>query len=78
MQRCPKCGYREGIDWPEVVRIFAFCLLGSAFMLSDVQPRLRLSGEIAIVLFFAVGVWMRIREGRKHRKDGSIEIGTSQ
>jgi hypothetical protein len=68
MQKCPRCGYNEGTSWTLLVQIFAFTLLGSAFMSSDVRPRVRLLGEFGIVLFFAAAVWRRISERGKPQK----------
>lgn len=67
MQRCPKCGYRDAIDWPAILGFFAFAILYAVFLMA-VEPsnqNLRVVALAAWLVFLAAFLW---REMRK-RKD---------
>lgn len=70
MQRCPKCGYRDAVNWPMVFWVVAFGLLYIVFILtSDNAPRsYRLAGLLAYLLFMAGTIWKNFREGRNRRE----------
>ena len=70
MQRCPKCGYREGTDWPGMLLEAAFFVLYLVFIvLPDRVPRgYRFAVLAAFVLFQTGTVWKGKRE-RKHREE---------
>ena len=62
MQRCPKCGYRERIDWPGILGVLAFGLLYVVWMLGNYSPReLRGLGLAAMVLFVIASIWKVLR-----------------
>ena len=63
MQRCPKCGYRDGIDWPWVLAIVAFVVL----KLSPEHGSYRIVGVGATFLFATAMVWYAIRSLRNYR-----------
>jgi hypothetical protein len=67
MQRCPKCGYREGAGWPNTLRALGFLVLWAVFVLGIDRPTkgYRLIGFAALVLFFAGGIW----EGFRNKKN---------
>jgi len=70
MKRCPKCGYKEGIDWPYVLEVVAFGFLLMVFILTaDFAPRgYRLAGLAAFFLFTIAGTWSGIRSARNDRE----------
>ena len=62
MQRCPECGYREGMDWSAFLWALAFLLIVFA---ADYSPRNFRVIEIAAVLVFAAGmIWKGLRSRR--------------
>ena len=68
MRVCPKCGYKEGINWPAVLWIVAFYSLYFIWMLGDYHPREpRQYGLAALMVFNAGVVWNAVR-GLKHAR----------
>lgn len=68
MQKCPKCGYNEGVDWPTALMIASCSALYIAFLLgTDEAPKgLRMFG-LASYLVFSVGTaWKASRKKRAH------------
>jgi len=63
MQRCPKCGYREGVDWSALLWALAFMLIVFA---ADYAPRNFRVMEIVAILIFAAGVMWK---GFRNRRD---------
>ena len=54
MQRCPKCGYRERYDWPTVLWVVSWGIVGLALILSEgYLPRIY---RIWVVTVWLVGV----------------------
>ncbi len=47
MQKCPKCGYSEGRDWPYLLLMLAFFLVVLVAGISGVPKRVELSIAIA-------------------------------
>jgi hypothetical protein len=70
MQRCPKCGYREGTDWPGILWAVAFSVLYLVFIVvPDHLPKsYRFAGLVAFLLFQAGTVWKARRE-KKYRDE---------
>jgi len=70
MQRCPKCGYREGTDWLSILCIVAVGLLYVAFILvADGGPRdIRAMGLAAYLFFIAATIWKGLREKRSRKE----------
>jgi hypothetical protein len=73
MQRCPKCGYREGTEWPWILCIAAVSVLYMAFILAiDRELRdvlnVRWVGLVAYLLFGAAMTWRGFREKRYHKE----------
>jgi len=66
MQRCPKCGYREGIDWPSILMVIAFGFLYCGFIvMADFAPRSwRWAGLAAVLIFGAGTTWRSLRNKR--------------
>jgi hypothetical protein len=69
MQRCPKCGYREGTDWPWILCVVAVSVLYIAFVLAADQQlkSVRLTGVLAYVLVAAAATWRGLREKRNRK-----------
>jgi hypothetical protein len=64
MQRCPKCGYRQRLDWPSVLPGISFCILYVLLMLTEgYLPRVyRIWVDVICFLaflLFLTGTWWR-------------------
>jgi hypothetical protein len=70
MQRCPKCGYREGLDWPWILSYIAFAFLDIVFTSSRVHmPRTYwMLGTAACALFLTAMAWREFRNRRTRRE----------
>ena len=69
MQQCPKCGYKEGIDWPGILWVISFFALYLLWVLGDYRPReYRWVGLGAFLLFNVGFAWMLIRGARNYRE----------
>lgn len=70
MQRCPKCGYRDRVDWPGILWVLAFGFLYLVFVLTaERAPRsYRFMGFVAFLLFTAGTGWRALR-GQKDRSE---------
>jgi hypothetical protein len=70
MQRCPKCGYRDSVDWPAILSIAAVSFLYMVFMVAgDFVPKgYRLLGLVAYLLFLAATAWRALRNSRDKRE----------
>ena len=63
MQKCPKCGYNEGVDWPGILLIAAFGLV--SFTGGFDVPRIaRLGSGVSWLLFAAAIIWRSAREDK--------------
>ncbi len=63
MEKCPKCGYNEGRDWPGILMILAFGLVtvvGGTSGLKSVE----LSIAVGMFLFVASIFWRSARQDR--------------
>jgi hypothetical protein len=80
MQRCPKCGYSERVDWPGILGIVAFFLLYFVWMIGDYRPRdLRGLGLAALILFLAASTWKVLKlKASRRLKSGPIAKAPSQ
>jgi hypothetical protein len=60
MQKCPKCGYNEGPDWPGLFLLLAFAVvaLGAEILDVPIPKSLRVSGWFFVVVSFA---WRAVR-----------------
>ena len=70
MQRCPKCGYRDRVDWPAMLWAVAFYFLFVVFLVAtDPIPKgyrllgvpYRLMWAPAFFLFLAGTIWKSLR-----------------
>jgi len=72
MERCPKCGHREGVDWPAVLCAVAFSILYFVFTFAEYEyhaPKgYRLVGFAAMLLFIAGNGWRQSRNKRDRRE----------
>jgi hypothetical protein len=70
MQKCPKCGYNDGVDWPVILWVVAFGFLYLVFIgAADFAPRsYRLLGGAAFTLFSAGTVWKALRDRQRRRR----------
>jgi len=70
MQKCPKCGYDEGTDWPWIICVVAAGVLYIVFILvADAGPRDSRSIGFAAYLFFVVaGLWKGFRDNRSRKE----------
>jgi hypothetical protein len=76
MQRCPKCGYRDRVDWPAILWRVAFGLLYSMLLFEfyfgcEHLPRTRsyrlvelVVGSCSCLLFGFGDTWKRLRDKR--------------
>ncbi len=57
MQKCPTCGYTEGIAWPEILWAIAFVVayFGSSY---------RVVLQAAFLIFITGSIWRGFREVR--------------
>jgi len=81
MQRCPKCGYTERVDWPGILGVIAFALLLLVWILGNYEPReLRGWGVVALILFSASSVWraLKLKKYKRHTAEGSVPQAPSQ
>jgi hypothetical protein len=69
MQRCPKCGYREG-DGPTILAVMAFATLFLVFILTtDHAPMsIRIMGLAAFFAFSGARSWRAFRARRNQRE----------
>lgn len=80
MQRCPKCGYSERVDWPGLLGLIAFLVLYSVWML-DYRPReLRGLGLAAFIAFLASNVWriLKSKDSKRKTAEGLVPKAPSQ
>ena len=71
MQKCPKCGYSEGTDWPWILCIVAVTLLYFAFIFRaepTLKESIRWMGLAAYLFFLAATTWKGLREKRSHKE----------
>jgi len=64
MQRCPKCGYREGVDWLSILWILAFTFASCSFY----GPKSYLLRAVASLLFAAGIFWRAVRDSRNYHE----------
>ena len=66
MQKCPKCGYDEGADWPQIMMLLSFYLLFVVYIVSaDFAPRnWRFIGMTAFLGFSVGQMWGMLRRSR--------------
>jgi hypothetical protein len=63
MQKCPKCGYNEGTDWPGLLLMAAYGLVSVVAGIGG--PRIvQLGCAGGSFLFFAAIIWRSAREDR--------------
>lgn len=69
MQKCPMCGYDEGMDWPAMLWVVSFFVLFVVFIFSaDYAARgYWLTGYAAFLLFTAGTMWRNFRLKRTNR-----------
>ena len=63
MQKCPKCGYNEGLDWPGILMILAFCIVTIVGGISGVKS-VQLSAAVGMFLLTASTFWRMVRQDR--------------
>ena len=63
MQKCPKCGYNEGTDWPGMLMIVAFVLVSVVAGISGAKS-VDLSIGVGMFLFAASIFWRSVRQDR--------------
>jgi hypothetical protein len=69
MQKCPRCGYDEGVDWPEKLIYLAFAILWVGFAFPDhVSRRLELLRIVAMALWLAGVIWKSSRYKKLQRE----------
>jgi hypothetical protein len=70
MQKCPKCGYDEGVDWPVLLWVVSFTVLYIVFIAAaDYAPRnYRFMGYGAFTIFTAGTLWKVLRNRAKRLK----------
>jgi len=74
MQRCPKCGFNEGVDWPVMLFILAFGILQIAFILAlDFVPHVeklpyKVCGIAAMVVYASGVIWLSLRRNKSYRE----------
>ena len=61
MQRCPKCGYKEGRDWPAVLLLLAFGVVSLGAEILGVQKNVRLCIAVGWLLVAASFAWRMVR-----------------
>ena len=64
MQKCPKCGYSDGADWPAMLLIAAFILVDVVAWMSGVPKAVRLALSGGTLLLVASFWWRALRETR--------------
>ena len=70
MQRCPKCGYREGVDWPRGLCGVAFFGLCAPFIFGgNYFPRSLNLVWIAALVIFSFGDYLRIRREKRNERE---------
>ena len=62
MQRCPKCGYHQRLDWPALVSGLVSYVVCAALIFGTWKPKYREIGFGALLLFSLVRLWM-MRDG---------------
>jgi hypothetical protein len=69
MQRCPKCGYKDGFNWPALLWMCSFMTLYVLWMMGNYTPReYRWAGLAAFFVFNLGVVWMALRNARNYRE----------
>jgi hypothetical protein len=73
---CPKCGFKEGRDWPKILWILSFVVLYATWIAEDFIPRhgLRFHGAGAL-LTFALGLSLSALRGIKHGRQHQAALG---
>ncbi len=80
MQKCPKCGYDEGRQWPQIIVILSFNLLFVVYIVSaDFAPRnWRFIGMIAFVGYSVGTTWGMLRRSRAQAEYLKLHPSPSQ
>jgi hypothetical protein len=69
VERCPRCGYHEGADWPDRLVYLAFVILWLGFAFPDhVSKRLEVLRLVALALVIAGIAWKSNRKQRLERE----------
>jgi hypothetical protein len=64
MQRCPKCGYSEGKDWPGMLLIVAFGVVSVVAVGNSSGKVVHYAAAIGMFLFAASALWRAVREDK--------------
>jgi hypothetical protein len=64
MEKCPKCGYSEGRDWPGILLMLAFFLVSLVADWGFGAKSVRLASAGSGFLFVAAIVWKSAREDK--------------
>ena len=81
MQRCPKCGYREGRDWPLLLIVAGLGIVYCTFILGvdSALKELQFVALVGWLLSLAGIVWYVVRKNRTYREymklHSSVESG---
>jgi hypothetical protein len=68
MWSCPKCGYREKVDWPAILWAVAFTVLYLVFRVTSdhLAKSYRVVGLAAYLLFWVGNVWKYFKSKKDH------------
>jgi hypothetical protein len=80
MHQCPKCGYREGTDWPGILWVLAFTALYVIFIIvpDHVPMSYRFAGLLAFFLFQAGTFWKARREKKNRDEYLKLNLGPAE
>jgi hypothetical protein len=64
VQKCPRCGYNEGNDWPGALLIVAFLLVNLVAGASRGPTKVVLASAVGWFLFVTAMIWKLAREDK--------------
>ena len=76
MQRCPKCGYNEGRDWPYILALLAFGVV--LFVAGTAPKRVELASGIGMFLFLASFLWKHAREDKDRVEYSKLDLPVAE
>jgi hypothetical protein len=69
MRKCPKCGYSEGFDWPDLFSFLALAVLSLGVEFLSASKRLRLLCFAVVCFLVVVSIfWRRVRKERNRAR----------
>jgi hypothetical protein len=69
MQKCPRCGYSGGFDWPDLFSLLALVVLSLGVEFLSASKKLRLLCFAVVCFLVVVSIfWRRVREEKNRAR----------